>query len=267
MVNNITDPAYLRTDQYKNSGNLSKRANFHRIYGTNSVNWHKWLMGKMNLPENALILELGSGPGYFWEENKKTIPVGWEIVLTDISGGMLEEARSVLKGKTQFMYSINDAQEISFSRGFFSAVIANHMLYHVRDLNLSLRAIHQVLKEGGSFFAATNGRNHLMELRLLETEYFQDEMSNKKFWAEDFNLENGKTILSNWFGNISCHKYPNILKVTDPDAIITYFISKSSHDLDPDSVARLSAFLHKEVNRTGFIEVSSEGGLFSCKKI
>jgi hypothetical protein len=66
-------------------------------------------MGIIDLPYEALILELGTGPGYLWKENQKTIPVGWRLILTDISRGILEEARGVLRGKTQFSYIITDA--------------------------------------------------------------------------------------------------------------------------------------------------------------
>jgi ubiquinone/menaquinone biosynthesis C-methylase UbiE len=173
MMRDITNPDYLRTDQYKDSGNLSKRASFHRIFGTNPVGWQQWLMGMIDLPDEALILELGTGPGYFWEENEKTIPVGCKFILTDISGGMLEEARGVLRGKDQVSYTITDAQEIPFPESVFDGVIANHMLYHVRDLNLTLGAIKKVLKPEGCFFAATNGKNHLIELRQLEADFFR----------------------------------------------------------------------------------------------
>lgn len=266
-MNKITDPKYLSSDQYKDSSNLSKRASIHKLYGTNPADWQKWLMGKIILPENALILELGSGPGYLWVENQKTIPVGWKIVLTDISGGILEEARGILGGKNQFDHIIHDAQEIPFSKGIFDAVIANHMLYHVRDLNKAMTAVYRVLKNKGSFYTATNSKNHLVELRTLEKEYFQDKSGEDIFWAEKFSLENGKEILSNWFENITCFTYPNTLKVTDPEAIIAYLNSKSNQELDPGSVASMSTYLKKEIKRSGSFEVRSEGGLFVCQKI
>ena len=111
-MSKITDPHYLRTSQYKDSNNLSSRANLHKDFGTNPLPWQQWLREKIQLPEKANILELGSGPGYFWTETANTIPAGWRIILTDISGGMLEESRGVLKAKNQITHVINDAQEI-----------------------------------------------------------------------------------------------------------------------------------------------------------
>jgi SAM-dependent methyltransferase len=264
-MNKITDPEFLRTDQYKDSSNLSKRANLHQDYGTNPANWQRWIYNLIRLPSDAAMLDLGCGPGYFWKENENAVPAGWNIYLTDISGGMLGESRDVLKGKNRLFYIVCDAQEIPLPGDVFDAVIANHMLYHVRDLDKTLKGIQRVIQRGGSFYTATNGKNHLFELRNLELDYFQDENPDSSFWAESFNLNNGQDILNRYFNKIECHEYPNKLQVTDPNAIIDYLKSKSMRKLDPDSIGRVLKFLRKEISIKGYFEIQSEAGLFICQ--
>lgn len=71
-----------------------------------------------------------------WKENIQSLPHSWNIILPDLSEGMLEEAREALGGNSSISYTIIlDAQDISFPESLFDAVIANHMLYHVSDLS------------------------------------------------------------------------------------------------------------------------------------
>ena len=73
MTNELTDPDSLRTDQYKDSSKLSARAALHQRYSTNQVGWHFWVFDQFNFPEDSKILEVGSGPGYLWQQNQKRI--------------------------------------------------------------------------------------------------------------------------------------------------------------------------------------------------
>ena len=118
-------------------------------------------MDKIDQPGQGTILAIGSGPGYFWRENEKTVPAGWKITITDISGGMLRESRAILRGKNRYFYLVVDAMEIPFLEGQFDAVIANYMLYHVRDVDLTLTGIRKALKDDGLLIKATNGPEYI----------------------------------------------------------------------------------------------------------
>ena len=50
-----------------------------------------------------------------------------------------------------------DIQEIPFENETFDVVIANHMLFHVPDLNKALLEVKRVLKGNGIFYSATDG--------------------------------------------------------------------------------------------------------------
>jgi len=261
-----TDSNYLSRCQYRDSSNLSIRANLHHKYSTSSINWHQWVLEQLNLSIGARVLELGCGPGYLWRENTQSLTFSWRIFLSDLSEGMLEEAREALGGNSCISYTLLDAQDISFPEGLFDAVIANHMLYHMSDLSRTFDEIKRVLKSGGCLYAATNGRDHLTEFRSWKTEYFQKELNS--IWdnpAESFGLENGENQLLRWFSKVNLLSYPDQLSVTDVDPIIRYLKSWADIDLPPDKEAGFRLFLEEKLKSEGVINITKATGLFKCE--
>src|SRR5689334_22369017 len=92
----IDDPAYLRHEQYRTPGNLQARIDFHVRFRTNPEDWQLWVFDRLRLPPAARILEIGCGAGTLWLENRSRIPAGWEVTLSDLSAGMLAQARRSL---------------------------------------------------------------------------------------------------------------------------------------------------------------------------
>ena len=83
-MSKFTDQEYLRADQYRDASNLNARVELHRRFGTNPYGWYPWIFDMLKtLPEQARVLELGSGPGHMWKECIDRIPVGWSITLSD----------------------------------------------------------------------------------------------------------------------------------------------------------------------------------------
>jgi SAM-dependent methyltransferase len=106
------------------------------------------------------VLEVGCG----WGELAAWIAkdTGAEVIATDLSPRMVDLAR-----RAGVEARIADVQELPFEDASFDAVVAAWMLYHVPDLERGLSEIARVLRPGGAFFATTNSRYHLQELREL----------------------------------------------------------------------------------------------------
>ena len=86
--------------QYQNASNISARIRLHRDYSTNQQGWFPWVFEEMlhavqaKSDTNPLqILELGCGNGALWTENINSITEHMHIVLSDISDGMIRDAR------------------------------------------------------------------------------------------------------------------------------------------------------------------------------
>ena len=123
-----TDQRYLKERQYKDASSLDARIALHRRFGEREFNWHRWVFDHFDVPETSRVLELGCGPGSLWLENAERIPKGWRITLSDLSSGMVQEAKSRLEGiPHKFDFAVIDAQAIPFEAERFDMVIANHM--------------------------------------------------------------------------------------------------------------------------------------------
>lgn len=166
-MSRATDQNYLR-EQYQDASKLDARIALHRRFGTGGTDWHRWVFDQFALPPDARVLELGCGTGLLWVRNLDRLPDGWRVTFGDFSPGMVAQARQSLADDPRFAFEQFDAQAIPFVGGTFDAVVANHMLYHVPDRQAAYAEVRRVLKPGGWFYAATNGRDHMRQLKELE---------------------------------------------------------------------------------------------------
>jgi ubiquinone/menaquinone biosynthesis C-methylase UbiE len=260
MPQALNDRQYLEK-QYKDSSNLDARINLHRRFSTNKYGWHPWIFDHIDLPPQCRILELGCGPGYLWLENLGRIPTGWEIILSDFSTGMLEEARRNLEKQRPFQFKIIDAQSIPCEDRYFDAVIANHMLYHVPDRPAALAEIRRVLKPAGQFYASTVGDRHLIEIGDLIGK-FDPELASWGRVADSFLLENGMAQLSKWFAGIKTYRYEDALEVTQAAPLADYIFSGWAH-IPLDQQDQFRKFVKQEMeSRGGVFHVTKDSGLF-----
>lgn len=180
--------------QYKDESNLQKRIQIHK-YGVAEESWQEFLKQNINLGEDCKILEIGCGTGMLWKSLLENHPPIKQIVLSDFSDGMLENYKENLKEKSKeydIQYKKIDATSIPFENNTFDIVIANHVLYHVTDVERSLSEISRVLKAEGQFFATTIGKNNMLELKNIVHTYFPS-IENDIFFnqfLENFSLEN-----------------------------------------------------------------------------
>src|SRR5579883_3138075 len=127
-MRDITNQAYLRAEQYRSADNLNARIALHARFSVQAYDWHAWAFDHFDLPADARVLEIGCGPGALWKENQARLPAGWQIVLLDLSPGMVQEARQNLRDAGRaFAGLAADAQWLPFTSAEFDAVIANHM--------------------------------------------------------------------------------------------------------------------------------------------
>ncbi len=269
MLNN---PEYLQTVQYRNSSNLKARIELHGRFSTNPADWFRWVFDHFQTGPQANILELGSGSGRLWLRNKERLPQGWNIILSDSSAGMIDDAQKTLRDVPHpFDYRQIDAQELPFPDESFDAVIANHMLYHVPDRQKAFSEIQRVLKPGARLFAATNGENHMLDLDSLMNEIHPDieKHIDVRFNTRCFNLENGAAQLEPWFKCMEIYPYLDSLRVTEAAPLAAYVCSM----LDAAAAAKLNIsheklerFFQERIEKKGAILIRKSTGMFVAIK-
>lgn len=263
-MNDFTDSEHLRTTQYRDSSNLDARIALHRRFRTNPEDFHRWYFDRLTIPDRARILELGAGSAAFWASNADRIPPGWEITLTDLSPGMLEDARAALRGVAgNFSYQVADIQAIPFPDGSFDAVMANHMLYHVPDRAKGIDEARRVLRAGGRFYAATNGEGHLREVRQMQ----RDAGANVPLegGGAGFGLENGAEQLAASFEHVRCERFPSSLVVTETDPLKAFMRSvRGMYEVSDEQIAAIDRRIDEEMAQAGSIFIHTSVGFFEC---
>ena len=260
-MNHFHDPKFLRTDQYKTSANLGARAALHQRFSTNPYGWLRWMFDQ-SLPHlHGRVLEVGGGPGWLWRENLGRLPSDVRVCFSDLSTGMVQEARSALDGQA-FGFLNLDAQHLPFDDGTFNAVLANHMLYHVPDLPRAVRELARVLATGGVLLAATNGQAHLREFAMLITEFEPRSQAGADTLTQRFTLENAAEALSPAFARIEIHRYTDALWVTEAQPLVDYLLSFTTGDpyLSPKRAGEVLSFFQAKIEEGGGVRITKDAG-------
>lgn len=264
---------YLRDSQYKDSSNLSARANLHQQFSTAEQDWFLWTFNLLQLQPGYRVLECGCGPGWLWRNNVDAIPAGCQITLTDLSPGMVAEAKAALADSGHdFRSQSVDIQQLPFEDASFDVVVANHMLYHVPDIDKGLAEVKRVLKPGGRLCAVTNGEAHMQELKALRRELMAHigyDINADVFTPLSFRLENGAEILGHHFEAIDLHLYPDSLRVTEVDPLLAYVFSatEAREALTDAMMTRVRELVTAKMAADGgAIHITKAVGMFVAKK-
>ncbi len=250
--------------QYSTSANLDARIQLHERFGIEPQPWSHWLLDQFDLPPDARILEVGCGTGKLWQATLDRIAPGWSLTLTDQSAGMLAQTRANLGDQDgRFTFEQMDVQSLTFPDATFDAVVANHMLYHVPELDKGLAEIRRVLKPGGKLFAATNGAEHLIEMHELVHQF--DANFAVKPWRLGFSLENGAELLAPYFHEVRLLRFLSSLRVTEAEPLVAYV--RSMDMIDPAHVGDFREFVQTTLQeRAGVIAIQRAAGLFCAMK-
>ena len=251
--------------QYADGKNLSVRSQFHAKYSTNQRGFAPWLWEQYRFCAGDSILELGCGNGWQWDGRIERLPQGCKLVLSDFSQGMVDAAREKLSpASAKIEFRRIDIQAIPCEDESFDAVIANHMLYHVPDLDAAFSEVRRALRPGGRFYAATNG-NGGMSLFLHEALKKLDPKTEAFSQTFSFSLQNGEALLGRYFSSVERADYEDSLAVTETGDLIEWIDSSMSISGYTGAYSdALYDYFEAIRARDGAICIPKEVGLFIC---
>jgi ubiquinone/menaquinone biosynthesis C-methylase UbiE len=179
----------------------------HQLAGDKFVRWALRLIPSW---QTAKLLDAGGGWGRFvWPLVDTYHLSGQNIVLTDLSAGMLQTAG---EEATQRAVSINrvicDIQAVPFPNQHFDIVMANHVLYHLQDISHGVKELARVTKFDGHLLATTNSDKitatiiafHYQALEILGVPFDPEPPSS-------FSMENGGALFAAYFRRVDQHYY------------------------------------------------------------
>ncbi len=251
--------------QYQNAGNISARINLHAMYSVNKHGWFRWIYEEGNISEHKKILELGCGDGRLWKENKEKLPKQIELYLTDISEGMLRDARREIGVRDKrFHFQTADACEIPYEDDMFDVVTANHVLFYCEDIGRACSEIRRVLKPGGTFVCGAYGSSHMKEVSQLVQKFDEHIILSAEHLYERFGKENGYEILEPFFDKIEWRQYEDYLVVPEPEPLIAYVLSCHGNQGQylPDRYSEFRSYVRKRT-KDGF-QITKDAGIFVC---
>jgi len=267
-VSKLSDPDFLKSNQYHSAVNINKRIALHEQFNTNPTSWPDWIFRHLAVEEEQKILAVGCGNAAQWRENTPKFPTSVRITLMDLSIGMLVDACDHLPdGEKRFRMTTGDAQYLPFPPAIFDRVTANHMLYHVPSIDKAIAECARVIKPEGLFMATTIGGSHMTDLYRLLIE-FDQAFTPPAGAGRRFGLANGGGYLSECFSEVYRQVFDCDLWVTDPQPLVNYAFSMWSVE---DSIAMEKAgamrdFFAEKMRAEGGILIRKETGLFLASK-
>lgn len=258
-------------EQYKNGHNINIRIQLHKDYSANPQGWFPWIMDQLHLREGQCVLEVGCGNGELWIAGKDRIPADCQITLSDISAGMVADAKSRLEASglnSGFFYETADCQELPFKAESFDCVVANHVLFYVKDRDRALSEIRRILKPGGWFVCSTYGQEHMKEITQLVKEFDSRITLSDVNLYDLFGLERGKEELEQYFEHVAKKCYEDYLLVNQAEPLIDYIMSCHGNQKEylKDNYHSFRSFLKGKLEKNGTIRITKMAGVFCCQK-
>ena len=267
QVVNVNEMEQKLKNQYLNSSNISARISLHKEYAANQQGWFPWLFERCQMNPGDTVLELGCGDGSLWLENRDRIPAKVNIILSDLSDGMIRDVkRSIGSGDERFHFDVMDAHQIHMPDASVDLLLANHVLFYCEDLQKVFREVKRVLKPEGIFVCSTYSSSHMKEISELVQEFDDRIVLSADYLYERFGKENGKELLQEEFSDIEWIQYEDHLNVTDADALIAYVLSchGNQNRYIVDRYKDFRAFVKKKTEN-GFY-ITKDAGVFVVRK-
>lgn len=252
--------------QYQNAANITARIRLHALYSTNPQGWFHWLYEQAGIRDGMKILEAGCGNGALWKENLSILPAHVQVVLSDVSAGMIHDVQNRFKGDERFTCMVFDASQIPFDDNTFDLVIANHMLFYCDDLERVLQECARVLKPTGHLEASTYSSRHMKEITELVQSFSPQIVLSKDKLYEKFGLENGKELLEPYFSSVERRKYKDSIVLHDAEPLIAYILSchGNQNQMLLDRYKEFHDFVVKMT--AGGFTITKDAGVFIGKK-
>ncbi|MFR8972439.1 MerR family transcriptional regulator [Romboutsia timonensis] len=256
--------------QYIDSSNLDASVKLQDRFSSNRHGWYKWTFNNIKLNKKYKVLEIGCGNGALWSKNIDLLDKDINITLTDVCEDMVNNAKKNLSDYSDvFDFEIVDPNNIPFEDESFDLVIANHILFYMKDLDKVLKEIKRVLKVGGHFYSSTIDSNNMKELESLMKGFNSNIKISEEKISSKFGMENGQEILSKHFSQTKRYLYEDKLVINDSKGILEYIYSIPGNIIELVDTKKkdFEKYIDLNINKHGNIYITNNQVLFESIKL
>jgi SAM-dependent methyltransferase len=227
MFNFANDPQAVEK-MYLTEDALRIRQETHELYSEPKTDFIEWAIGSVTWQGDELVLDVGSGPGSYYTALRARYPE-IEYYACDLYPAMVKH--HPLKNAL----ALADAQRLPYPDATFDVVMANHMLFHVPDVERALRELRRVVKPGGLVMATTNSIHTMPEFQALMrraiTLLSPPGTANVRVpgqHTDPFTLESGTRLFARQFFAVVRYDLPRALVFPAAEPALAYLNSTRS---------------------------------------
>lgn len=236
-------------------------------YNVNPVSWPRWVFRHIPKTDEQRILEIGSGNGELWSENRAHIPRESLIVLSDLHLEMVRAARTILKSNSEIVLIAADAMELPFGGQCFDTVLANNVFHLVPDIGRAVAAVHDLLKTGGTFIFTVMSNDHMKALGDVLRD-FGPRYEYPIGGVRRFSMESDKPEVRRLFPEMERFVYTGMLEIPVPELVTEIALSMFNRVIYPDLSLDAESFTRNVRDRmkNRVFSLGLKYGLYVCRK-
>jgi len=199
--------------------------------GTAAEDFADWVLALLGGCAGLDVLDAGAGVGRFTTRLTRLTVAPGTVIALDLFCSMLETISGRVRPTPGLALVNGDIDHLPFRQGTFDLVLANHVLYHLRDIARGLDELARVLRPTGRFVATTNAGEARVPVIRLHREVAARTGYCSETDASPFSLENGAAILGAHFHHVETHVFASANHYASKQALVDAYATTGRYQL------------------------------------
>jgi len=251
------DSRYLREVAYADPSGLEARASLFDFQQPH-IDLQAGALEVLGPLDGRLVADVGCGSGRYLDALRGA---GSQVFGVDLSVGMLAAVPDPP------VLIAADAQSLPLTDAAIDVVMMMHMLYHVPDPALAVEEAARVLRRGGTFLVATNGRRHLAEMNelwfpLLDRTGMRGSLEDTGLVNPRVTADEAHHFVAVRFPDPDVHWLRSSVIVTDAAPVVRHAASTTAAqavgDRREELIGELSDAITSQIRRDGHFKITTE---------
>lgn len=221
MASNNQNPAFLAASQYATAAGVEARFDLYKNC-VPAIDIHQKALDALSLNGKETLLELGCASGYILLNLREKRGHRGKLIGLDIND-------TIMQPTVDYLNKHPDTQPITFMTGSadklalpdesVDVIVGFFMLYHMPDVQRTLKEWSRVLRPGGRILVSTGSYYNRPKAKVLrETMARIAGTTTHKRFSDAFDLENGRQQLEKVFKIVDEYIYDGELRSKDAES-------------------------------------------------